>query len=106
MDRRAFLGALGLLAAPRAVEAEPVAKIARVGLLDGGPSYPERQALWSGFKQALSETGYVALPELAADLVRAHADVVVAAGTPAALAAKRANGSPSSSPTWSGSRST
>ena len=110
MDRRAFLGALALLAVPRAIEAQPVAKIARVGLLDGGPSYPERQALWSGFKQALSETGYVdgrnvafevrwgagqvgTLQELAGELVRAQVDVVVAAGTPAALAAKRATAS-------------
>ena len=31
LDRRAFLGALGLLAAPRAVEAQPSGKVARIG---------------------------------------------------------------------------
>jgi len=88
-------------------ESQPIGKIARVGILDGGSSYPERQALWSGFKQALSEMGYVegknvafdfrwgmgqsdTLGQLASELVRAKVDVIVTAGTPAALAAKRA----------------
>jgi putative ABC transport system substrate-binding protein len=92
---------------PQRAASQPVEKTARVGILDGGSSYPERQALWSGFKQALSETGYVegknvafefrwgagqvgTLPELAGELVRANVDVIVTAGTPAALAAKRA----------------
>ena len=99
--------ALSLVLAPLDAEAQPIEKIARVGILDGGSSYPERQALWSGFKQALSEAGYVesknvafefrwgagqvgTLPELAGELVRANVDVIVTAGTPAALAAKRA----------------
>jgi putative ABC transport system substrate-binding protein len=86
---------------------QPIGKIARVGIFDGGLSYPERQALWSAFKQALSEIGYVegknvafdfrwgmgqidTLPQLAGELVRANVDVIVTAGTPAALAAKRA----------------
>jgi len=33
LTRRAFLGSLGLLAAPRAVEAQQAGKIARVGVL-------------------------------------------------------------------------
>ncbi len=33
--------------------------MARVGILDGGSSYPEREALWGGFRQALREAGYV-----------------------------------------------
>jgi putative ABC transport system substrate-binding protein len=90
-----------------AAASQPVEKIARVAIFDGGSSYPERQALWSGFKQALGETGFVdgknvafevrwgagqvdMLPQLAAELVRANVDVIVTAGTPAALAAKRA----------------
>jgi len=87
--------------------AQSVEKIARVGILDGGPSYPDRQALWTGFRQALSEAGYVegknvsfefrwaggqagALPGLAAELVRAGVDVIATNNVPAALAAKRA----------------
>jgi putative ABC transport system substrate-binding protein len=92
---------------PLPAASQPVQKIARVGILDGGSSYPERQALWTGFRQALGETGYVegknvafefrwaggqvrSLPELAEELVRANVDVILTAGTPAALAAKRA----------------
>ena len=32
MNRRVFLGALGLLAVPRAAEAQPAAKVARIGV--------------------------------------------------------------------------
>lgn len=98
------------LAGTPPVAAQQAEKVARVGILDGGSSYPERQALWSAFKQALGETGYVegrnvafeirwgagrvdTLPELASELVRAGVDVIAAAGTPAALAAKRATAS-------------
>jgi putative ABC transport system substrate-binding protein len=94
-------------AEPPPAESQPVEKIARVGILDGGSSYPERQALWTGFKQALSEIGYVegknvafevrwgggqvgSLQELAGELVRANVAVILTAGTPAALAAKHA----------------
>ncbi len=45
MMSRAFLGVLGLLAAPRAAEAQPADRIARIGYLslDGQlPSAPER----------------------------------------------------------------
>ena len=33
MDRRAFLGVLGLLAVPRAAEAQPAGKVPRIGYL-------------------------------------------------------------------------
>ena len=111
MDRRAFIaGAVSLLSAPLAAGAQPAGKIARVGILDGGSSYPERQALWNVFRQALRDAGYVegknvafevrwgsgrvgTLPELAGDLVRAQVDIIVTAGTPAALVAKQATAS-------------
>ena len=41
LDRRAFLGTLGLLAAPLAAEAQPAGKVARIGILSpsmAGPS--------------------------------------------------------------------
>jgi putative tryptophan/tyrosine transport system substrate-binding protein len=92
---------------PPLAGAQPIGKSARVGILDGGSSYPERLALWSVFKRALGEMGHVegknvtfefrwgeghvgALPQLADELVRAKVDVIVTAGTPAGLAAKRA----------------
>jgi putative ABC transport system substrate-binding protein len=85
-------------------------RMARVGILDGGSSYPEREALWGGFRQALREAGYAegrniafefrwgagqasALSRMAEELVRANVDVIVTAGTPAALAAKQATAS-------------
>ncbi len=103
----AVLVVAAALGEPPPAGSQQVEKIARVGILDGGSSYPERQALWSGFKHALNEMGYVerknvafefrwgagqvgALPELAGELTRAGVDVIAVAGTPAALAVKRA----------------
>jgi putative ABC transport system substrate-binding protein len=112
MERRRFIEVIagGLLAGPLAAEAQQAGKVARIGILDGGTSYPERQALWNIFRQALREAGYVegknaafefrwgsgqvgTLPELAGELVRANVDIIVTAGTPAALAAKQATAS-------------
>ena len=87
--------------------AQQVAKVARVGILDGSSPYPERLALWNGFKEALRDAGYVEgknvafdfrwtsgqlrrAHEATAEFVRANVDVIVIAGTPAALAAKQA----------------
>jgi len=107
MDRRAFLGTLGLLAMPRGVEAQQAAKVARIGFLSGclacGPHLPE------AFRQGLRDLGYVEgqnlvieyrdaegklerLPALAAELVALKIDVILAAGEPHALAAKQATG--------------
>jgi putative ABC transport system substrate-binding protein len=105
IDRRAFLGTLGLLAAPFAAGAQPAGKVRRVGFL---------AAITTGlvvgpFRQQMRELGWVEgqnlvidlrsaegrfdrLPNLAAELVRLKADVIVAGGTPAAVAAKRATG--------------
>ena len=107
-DRRAFfLGVLGLLAAPLVAGAQQAAKVARIGYLAtnlaGSPS-SAREALLEG----LRDLGYIEgrnvvieyrdaagkddrLSALAAELVALRVDVIVAAaGTLAALAAKRA----------------
>ena len=107
MDRRAFIGTLagGLLAAPLAAVAQQTAKVARVGHLS--PDLATRSHLYEALLQGLRDLGYVEgrnvaievrdaegklerLPALAAELVALKADVIVTAGTPAALAAKRA----------------
>ena len=109
MDRRAFLaGAVGVLVAPGAVEAQSVAKVYRIGLLGGSsPTSPEASHVWAAFFQGLRERGYVEgqnvviegrwygdhldrLAVLAAELVRLQVDVIVAGAAPAPEAAKRA----------------
>jgi len=108
MDRRAFLGALGLLAAPRAAEAQPAVKVYRIGLLGGSPpKTPGGRRAWEGFFQGMRELGYVEgqniriegrfygdhterLPALAAELVQLKVDVIVAGAAPAPEAAQRA----------------
>ena len=58
MDRRAFLaGATALLAAPRAVEAQPAAKIAQLGYL--GTDRAAIPHLQEAFRQGLRDLGYV-----------------------------------------------
>src|SRR5215510_5374170 len=105
MKRRAFIASLtgGLLAAPLAAEAQQAAKISRIGYLATNRSPHFQEA----FRQALRDLGYVEgrnlviedrnaegkyarLPALAAELVALKVDVIVANGTPPALAAKRA----------------
>ena len=108
--RRAFLGTLagGFLAAPLAVDAQPTAKVYRLGLLGGSPPKTTggRRA-WEGFFQGMQELGYVEgrnilvegrwygertdrLPTLAAELVRLNVDIIVAGAPPAPEAAQRA----------------
>ena len=108
MDRRAFITMLGgsILAAPIAGEAQQGAKVWRIGTLSGQP--PESPLfLWAPFRQQLRELGYVEgqnliiewkfssgraerLPDLAADLVRLKADVIVAIDNPTISAAQKA----------------
>jgi putative ABC transport system substrate-binding protein len=110
VDRRAFIAVLtgGLLAAPLAAEAQPAGKVYRIAFLGGGSStdgYSE--AFREAFRQGLRELGWVEgqnilidyrfakgtldrLPALAAELVRLKVDVIVAAPTPAVVAARNA----------------
>jgi len=109
MDRRAFIGTLtgGLLAAPRAAEAQQAGKTWRVGYLgNANPtlSAPSRDA----FRQGLRELGWVEgqnvsieyrwaggnldrLPALASELVRASVDVILVAGGAGVRAALEAS---------------
>jgi putative ABC transport system substrate-binding protein len=103
MDRRVFMGALtgGLLAVPLAAEAQPAAKVYRIGLLGTVPlTDPGTSHIWDGFLEGLRQLGYVEgqnfviegrysegrserLPALAAELVQLKVDVIVAAATTA-----------------------
>lgn len=106
MDRRTFIAMLGseLLAFTGELSAQPTSKLYRIGYLTAGAQPPTSLA---AFSNALRELGWVEgktfvldrryagnrldrLPELAAELVSLNVDVIVAAGTLAPLAAKRA----------------
>ena len=98
--------ALGILAGPLAAGAQQPAKVPRIGLLS--PHSPSDTALWhQAFRQGLHDLGWVEgknisieyryaegrtdrLPDLAADLVRLKADIIVAAVGTDALAAQKA----------------
>jgi putative tryptophan/tyrosine transport system substrate-binding protein len=86
--------------------AQPSGKVARIGFLDDSTS-SSIAVRSETFRQELSKLGWIEgkniaieyrfaeqrnerLPELAADLVRLKVDLLVASGTPAALAAKNA----------------
>jgi len=108
MDRRAFLGALagGLLATPLAARAQPAGKVHRIGFLGNstqtleanlvGPlrdgfldlGYVEGRDLVIEYRWA--EGQYERFPALIAELIALKVDVIVTAGTPAALAVRRA----------------
>jgi putative ABC transport system substrate-binding protein len=104
MRRREFLGsALGLIAPPFAVVAQPTAKIWRIGFI----SVTYSKGREGAFFQRLRELGYAEgenlvterrysegraerFPEFAAELVRLNVDIIVVSTTPAALAVKHA----------------
>jgi ABC-type uncharacterized transport system substrate-binding protein len=98
--------AVSLVLAPLAADAQPTTKTPRIALLETS-SVAERAHLWDAFRQGLRDLGYVEgqtitvearsadgraerLPGLAAELVQLKADLIVASGTPATLAAKQA----------------
>jgi putative ABC transport system substrate-binding protein len=107
VNRRAFVaGAVALLAAPLAAQAQPTAKTPRIGLLDSG-SLAGRAPLWEAFRQGMRELGYVEsrtvtfeargadgnvdrLAGFAAELVRLNVDVIVVGASSAARAARQA----------------
>ena len=102
MRRRAFIsGALGLLVASLATEAQQLPKVPRIGVLEANPGFD------NAFYEGLRQLGYVdgkditiewrwahasaeRFPELAADLVRLKVDVIVATNNAAAAAAQKA----------------
>ena len=105
MKRRDVLtGALALAVASRTASAQRPQKVYRLGLLSTAPGpRPGQDALTGtladlGYhhgRNLMIEERYAAgdlarLPALAADLVRANVDVIVAVATPAAIAAKQA----------------
>jgi putative ABC transport system substrate-binding protein len=107
VDRREFLVAAGLLAAPRAARGQPTSEIRRVGYLTSGSATAPRSP--EAFRQGLRELGWIEgqniviewrfgegshdrLAALAVELVRLKVDVIVAGPTPPAVAAKNATG--------------
>src|ERR1700720_511912 len=88
------------------VHAQQTGKIFRIGFLDLGTA-SSSAVLLEAFRQELNKLGWIEgkniaieyrfaeqkrerVPELAADLVRLKVDLIVASGTPPALAAKKA----------------
>ena len=105
MDRRVFVTVAGggILAAPLATRAQQPAKSVQIGILSAFSPSPREQA----FRQQLHDLGYIEgqnmaiesryaegrfarLPDLAAELVRLHVQVIVASPTEAIHAARRA----------------
>jgi ABC-type uncharacterized transport system substrate-binding protein len=102
MNRRAFVAGLGaVLAAPLAAEAQQAVRMQRVGILVSA-----NPRVYDPFVDELRQRGYVdgqtlglefrnaegkldRLPTLAAELVRARVDVILAGGTEASLRAAR-----------------
>src|SRR5437899_1234447 len=105
VDRREFITLLGgtAVAWPLASRAQELGKVARIGFL-GAASASGYARQVEGFRLGLRDLGYIEgtnividyrwakgkyerLPELAADLIRSDADVIVTHGTPGSLAA-------------------
>ena len=108
MDRRAFIGAFagGLVIARSVAEAQPTAKVYRIGFLSLLPA-ETGAAPFRALSEGLRDLGYMEgrniiferryadgrlerLPDLAAELVRLRVDVIVATTNPSIAAAKRA----------------
>ena len=97
---------IGLFAAPLVAEGQQAGKVPPIGWL-GGPTRESAEPFVQAFQRGLKDLGWVEgqniviewrfaggraerLPDLAAELVRLQADVIVAPSTPTALAAKNA----------------
>ena len=103
MDRRAFLGSLGLLTVPLGAGAQQPSKVHHIGFLPAGDSPGHRQQL-EALRHGLRDLGYVEgktivitalwpktpseLPELAAALVKHNVELIVAPASPAVAALK------------------
>jgi putative ABC transport system substrate-binding protein len=111
MKRREFLALVGgaVTAAPLAVAAQEAHKLPRIGFLGNSTATLEAN-LVGPFREALRDLGYVEgknvlieyrwadgnydrFPTLIAELIGLKVDVIVTAGTPAALAVKKATAS-------------
>ena len=105
LRRRDFIALVGCaVAAPAAVRAQQATKIYRIGYLGSGTANLHLQEVFQqglrdlgwiegqnyGISYQFAEGHYDALPRLADELVRLGMDAIVAAPTPAALAAKNA----------------
>jgi putative ABC transport system substrate-binding protein len=111
MRRREFITLLGGTAAvswPLVARAQPAPKVARIGFLAvGSLESPEGRTALDAFRQALNELGHIEgqnvvieyraadgkidrLPTLATELALLKVDIIVAAATPAGLAAQQA----------------
>jgi putative tryptophan/tyrosine transport system substrate-binding protein len=110
MDRRTFICAIagGLVIARSVAEAQPAAKVYRIGFI-ALPTAESFAPLVRALNEGLRDHGYVEgrnivfdrryadgrlelLPDLAAELVRLRAEVIVTASNPSIAAAKRATG--------------
>ena len=109
MERRNFIsGAVAVLAAPLAAEAQPTGKVYRIGILEAIPA-AQNAANLGALRKGMRNLGYVEgrnliieyrsadgraerFPDLASELVRLKVDLIVTRGTPAARAAKNATG--------------
>jgi putative ABC transport system substrate-binding protein len=107
MNRRAFIAtATAILAAPLAADAQQAAKVPRIGFLGNSTAALEAN-LVGPFREGLRDLGYVEgrnvlieyrwaegkygrFPALIGELIAQKVDVIVTAGTPAALAVRKA----------------
>src|SRR5579863_6878941 len=108
MKRRDLISLLAGTAAgwPLRARAQEPTRTYRLGLLSGGAPIGEKSPLGGALARGLARFGYTLgrnlafeprgaethidrLPQLVADLVASKADVIVASGYPAALAAKK-----------------
>ena len=106
MNRRTFLGVLGLLGAPRVVEAQE-SKGPRIGVLMPGTGPRADARILEPFRRGMRDLGWVEgknilieyrwaegrserIPELVAELVRLNVDVIFAGSTEITVAARQA----------------